>query len=65
VIVDDRDRPFLVASERESSFGVSDIHGSITVDSPAGSRVELGAKPSDIDLKITYTAKPPDEKPTR
>ncbi len=55
VIVDDRDRPFLAAAEKESSFGVSDIHGSVTVDSPAGSRVDLGPEPSDIELKVTYT----------
>jgi hypothetical protein len=56
VIVDDRDRPFLVAGEKESNFGVSDLKGKVDVDSPAGSRVDLGANPSDVELKVVYTA---------
>lgn len=56
VIVDERDRPFLVAVEKESNFGVSDIKGKVDVESPAGSRVDLGARPSDVELKVVYTA---------
>jgi len=54
-IVDDRDRPLLVAEAKGSSFGVSDIQGAIHVDSPAGSRVDLGPEPTDVELRITYT----------
>ncbi|NUQ66260.1 MAG: right-handed parallel beta-helix repeat-containing protein [Pirellulales bacterium] len=60
-IIDDRDRPFLAAAEKESDFGVTDIKGSVHVDSPAGSRVDLGPKPTDVELKVTYTADAPEQ----
>ncbi len=55
LVVDTQDRPFLAGGKSNNKYSLSNIQGKVTVESPAGSHVELGENPSNIDLKITYT----------
>ena len=45
-------RPFLTASEKESSFGVSDITGSITVINPRGVSMDVGENARGVTLAV-------------
>ena len=49
---DNKDRPFLLATEKKSSFGVYDISGSITVRNPYGARMDLGPNSHNVTLKV-------------
>ena len=52
MLEDSLDRPFLSATEKESSYGVYDITGTITVRNPHGVRMDLGEKSKGIALNI-------------
>ncbi len=49
-VYDTANRPALQVVEDHSNFGVRDLHGHITIENPAGVRVELGRAPIDTDL---------------
>ncbi|MBN1294761.1 MAG: right-handed parallel beta-helix repeat-containing protein [Candidatus Latescibacteria bacterium] len=52
IVEDSINRPFLTASEKESSNGVYDITGSIKVLNPKGTTMNLGEKSEGIKLEI-------------
>ncbi|MBT4482459.1 MAG: right-handed parallel beta-helix repeat-containing protein [Candidatus Latescibacteria bacterium] len=51
-IEDNRDRPFLAATERESSFGVNDITGTVSVKNPHGAYMNVGSNASGVTLEF-------------
>ena len=54
-IYDTANRPALQVVEDHSAFGVRDLHGSVTIDNPAGAHVDLGRAPVDTDLAAATT----------
>jgi len=53
ILEDSLNRPFLTASEKESSYGVYDITGNITVSNPYDVRMNVGEKSDGITLKVS------------
>ena len=52
LVEDNRNRPFLAATEKESSFGVFDITGNITVRNPNGAAMKMDSGSDGITLRI-------------
>ena len=53
IVEDSLNRPFLSATEKESSYGVYDITGNIAVKNPHGARMDVGEKSEGVTLEIS------------
>ncbi len=51
-VYDNADRPAVAAVEKESSFGVHDLRGRISVHNPFGAHADLGPHPTGISLRV-------------